>query len=74
MSEDIHQLAARANQAMQAQPGFISCKVHSAADRVLAYSFADHLLAHTFQQQRALLNMPAIIQHSAQTVVLVTHR
>jgi len=73
MSENLDVLVNRANLAMRGQPGFIACRVESSADRVLAYTFADHESAHLFQQQRALLDVPAVIHNSNQTVVFVTH-
>lgn len=70
MSIDIHELAKRAN-VMEGATGFLNCTVESVDDRLLAFSFDNHINAHAFQLARTSLGMHARIEDSRQTVVIV---
>ncbi|MBA9846772.1 MULTISPECIES: hypothetical protein [Pseudomonadota] len=70
MSIDIHELAKRAN-VMEGAKGFITCTVESVDQRLLAFTFDNHINAHAFQLARSSQGMHARIEDSRQTVVIV---
>lgn len=70
MSNDIHDLARRANATVTAV-GFLGCTVESVEQRLMAFSFDNRCNAHAFQAARATLYRPAYIENDRQTVVIV---
>lgn len=66
----IYDIADRANHYLQAEPGFIECKVESVDPGILSYRFTDHLSANAFCLKQEIHGLKVKMRPNDDTVVL----